>query len=259
MDEYHYVRDFGKKLKLLYDTFEQVKFIVTGSSSLELGGGMGPFLVGRVFFFELLPFSFREFLRARDERLTRLHEQKSGLISDFLAGGEVEVGEDVFVGEFQALLQEYLIYGGYPAVVMAEDAETKRMILKGIYDTYLSRDVVEFLKFTDTFKYRSTVRALAASIGGLLNYQELCSTTQSYFKELKRMISILSETYILSLVRPFFTNPRTELRKTPKVSRSLRSFIESYSPKRALVVTRDTWDRVEVGETEVLFAPACYL
>jgi len=340
MDEYHYVRDFGKKLKLLYDTFEQVKFIVTGSSSLELGGGMGPFLVGRVFFFELLPFSFREFLRARDERLTRIHEQKSGLISDFLAGGEVEVGEDVFVGEFQAPLQEYLIYGGYPAVVMAEDAETKRMILKGIYDTYLSRDVVEFLKFTDTFKYRSAVRALAASIGGLLNYQELCSTTQSYFKELKRMISILSETYILSLVRPFFTNPRTELRKTPKVyffdlglrnyvinnfnpmearpdsgpmvenfvmlelmrmfpdeplnywrtiakaevdfvirvggapvpvevkyrrlekpkvSRSLRSFIESYSPKRALVVTRDTWDRVEVGETEVLFAPACYL
>ena len=70
---------------------------------------------------------------------------------------------------------------------------------------------MEFLKFTDTFKYRSTVRALAASIGGLLNYQELCSTTQSYFKELKRMISILSETYILSLVRPFFTNPRLHL------------------------------------------------
>ena len=43
MDEYHYVRDFGKKLKLLYDTFEQVKFIVTGSSSLELEEGRDPF------------------------------------------------------------------------------------------------------------------------------------------------------------------------------------------------------------------------
>ena len=64
MDEYHYVKNPGKNLKLLYDTFERAKFIVTGSSSLELSGAMAKFLVGRVFFFELFPFSFHEFLVA---------------------------------------------------------------------------------------------------------------------------------------------------------------------------------------------------
>ena len=63
MDEYHYVKEPGKKLKLLYDTFENAKFIVTGNSSLELSGAMARFLVGRVFFFELFPFSFWELLR----------------------------------------------------------------------------------------------------------------------------------------------------------------------------------------------------
>ena len=58
IDEYHYASDPGKSLKLLYDTFENVKFIVTGSSSLELGGAMARFLVGRVFFFEILLFRF---------------------------------------------------------------------------------------------------------------------------------------------------------------------------------------------------------
>jgi predicted AAA+ superfamily ATPase len=217
MDEYHYVSEPGRKLKLLYDTFENVKFIVTGSSSLELSGGMGRFLVGRVFFFELLPFSFHEFLLARDERLARIQEQKNRLLRQFLGGEEVEVGEEIFASEFERSLEEYLIYGGYPAVVTTRDVETKRMILKGIYDTYVSKDVVGFLRFADAFKYRNAVRALAASVGGLLNYQELCSTVQSYFKEIKRIVSILCETYILLLVKPFSCNPRTELRKMPKV------------------------------------------
>jgi predicted AAA+ superfamily ATPase len=217
MDEYHYVSEPGRKLKLLYDTFENVKFIVTGSSSLELSGGMGRFLAGRVFFFELLPFSFHEFLLAKDERLARIQEQKNRLLRQFLGGEEVEVGEEIFASEFERSLEEYLTYGGYPAVVTARDVETRKMILKGIYDTYVSKDVVGFLRFADAFKYRNTVRALAASLGGLLNYQELCSTVQSYFKEIKRIVSILSETYILLLVKPFSRNPRTELRKMPKV------------------------------------------
>jgi predicted AAA+ superfamily ATPase len=340
MDEYHYVKEPGKKLKLLYDTFENAKFIVTGSSSLELSGGMGRFLAGRVFFFELLPFSFHEFLLARDERLARIQEQKNQLVRQFLTGQEAELGEEIFAREFGRLLEEYLVYGGYPAVVMAGDAETKQTILKGIYDTYISKDVVEFLKFTDAFKYRNAVRALAASLGGLLNYQELCSTVQGYFKETKRIVSVLSETYILLLARPFFRNPRTELRKMPKiyfydlglrnylinnfnplhlrtdtgallenfvllelvrlfppesirywrtigkaevdfvlevgeevlpievkyrpmerpkVSRGLRSFITTYKPRRALVVTRDFVGRQLVDGTQILFVPAYHL
>jgi len=51
----------------------------------------------------------------------------------------------------------------------------------------------------------------------LINYNELGSTCQSYYKEVKRMISILSETYIIKLIQPFYRNPITELKKNPKV------------------------------------------
>jgi len=235
MDEYHYVREAGRKLKLLYDTFEQAKFVVTGSSSLELGGGRGKFLVGRAFFFELLPFSFHEFLMARDERLARLQFQKNEILKKFLKGDEVELEEEEpFCKEFEPLLHEYMRYGGYPAVVLSKEEETKRMVLKGIYDTYVSRDVIEFLRFADAFKYRDCVRALSASLGGILNYHELASTVGSYFREVKRIVSILSETYIITLLRPFYRNPRTELRKAPKVyffDPGLRNYIiNNFSP-----------------------------
>jgi len=59
------VKNCGKNLKLPYDTFEKAKFIIDGGSSLELCGVMAKFLVGRVFFFKLFPFSFHEFLDAK--------------------------------------------------------------------------------------------------------------------------------------------------------------------------------------------------
>jgi predicted AAA+ superfamily ATPase len=217
MDEYHYVKDPGKKLKLLCDTFENVKFIVTGSSSLELSGAMAQFLVGRVFFFELFPFSFHEFLVAKDLRLAKIYEEKNRKVKEFLLSGKAEVEQDIFIKEFMPFFNQYVIFGGYPAVIKAEDFETKRMILKNIYDTYISKDVIEFLKVTDALKYRHVVRALAVLTGNLINYNEICSTCQTYYKELKRIISILSETYVISLIQPFFKNPITELRKVPKV------------------------------------------
>lgn len=294
----------------------------------------------KLLMFELLPFSFHEFLVAKDERLARIYDEKHELIDNFLRGESIEFKEDIFIEELQPLLHEYLTYGGYPAVIKAEDPETKRMILKNIYDTYVSKDVIEFLKFTDSFKYRATVRALAASVGGLINYRELGSTVQSYYKELKRMISILEETYVITLVTPFFKNPRTELKKTPKlyfhdlglrnhilnnynpidkrpdaghmienfallnlmqafpenqvnfwrtiakaevdfvlglgeelvpievkyqrfnqpkISRSTRSFINTYKPDRALIATRDFWTKEKINGTKVLFTPICYL
>jgi len=217
MDEYHYVKDPGKKLKLLYDTFENVKFIVTGSSSLELSGAMARFLVGRIFFFELFPFSFHESLAAKDARLAKIYGEKNIEIKEFIVGGKARIDKDIFLKEFVPFFEQYTIFGGYPAVIKAEDIETKRMVLKNIYDTYISKDVVEFLKVTDALKYRHVVRALSVLIGNLINYNEICSTCQTYYKELKRIISILSETYIISLIQPFFRNPITELKKVPKV------------------------------------------
>jgi predicted AAA+ superfamily ATPase len=234
MDEYHYVKDSGKKLKLLYDTFENSKFIVTGSSSLELAGAMAKFLVGRVFFFELFPFSFHEFLAAKNLRLAKIYEEKNKMIKEFLSSGKAEVEKDIFLKEFAPFFSQYVIFGGYPAVIKSDDSETKRMILKNIYDTYVSKDVVEFLKVTDAMKYRHVVRVLAVLIGNLINYSEVGSTSQTYYKELKRMISILTETYIISLLKPFYRNPITELRKVPKVyffDLGLRNYIiDNFNP-----------------------------
>jgi predicted AAA+ superfamily ATPase len=96
---------------------------------------MAKFLVGRVFFFELFPFNFHEFLVTKNPRLANIYLAKNTQIKEFLLKGTPPTIEttDIFYREFTPLLNEFLMFGGYPAVVTAPDAETKRIILKNIY------------------------------------------------------------------------------------------------------------------------------
>ena len=231
IDEFQYLQQGGQRLKLLYDLFDNIKFIITGSSSLELTDQTGKFLVGRLFSFYLFPLSFAEFLKVRDQRLFRVYQEKHSLVWDFITKNRgFPVKKDIFVKDLDRYFQEYVIWGGYPEVVKTKDLETKRMILKNIYDTYITKDIVELLKITDTFRFRNLLGHLANQIGNLVNYNNLALDTQSYFQEVKRQLSILNETYLISTLRPFFTNKATELKKNPKiyfVDTGLRNYLIS--------------------------------
>ena len=47
--------------------------------------------------------------------------------------------------------------------------------------------------------------------------------------------------------------------KAPKLSRGFLSFIETFRPKRAAVLTANYWALIRKGATEILFAPVYYL
>jgi len=219
IDEFHYLKNGGQILKFLYDTVENVKFIITGSSSLELTGKTAKFLVGRVFSFHLWQLSFSEFVKIKSPQLDNTRREKSDLVRNFILEGEnfPLPEKDIFENDFKKLFEEYAIWGGYPEMAKTGDNETKRIILKNIYDTYVTRDIIELLKISDYSKFKTLVALLSARTGNLVNYNNLVRDTQSYFKETKRYLSILEETYIISLLKSFFTNKASELKKNPKI------------------------------------------
>jgi len=230
IDEFQYLPEGGQKLKLLYDLFENVKFIITGSSSLELTGRTSKFLVGRMFSFYLYPLSFGEFIRIKSNQLNNVYQERANLLREFISRGRdfLPPMDDIFVSDFKRYFEEYALFGGYPEVAKTENLETKRMILKNIHETYITRDIIELLRITDTARLRSLVGLLANQTGNLINYNSLATDTQSYFNQVKQYLSILEETFIISLLRPFFSNKATEIKKNPKVyfmDTGLRNYI----------------------------------
>ncbi len=219
IDEAHYCKDIGQKLKLLYDSFKNIKFIITGSSSLEITSETARFLVGRLFSFELMPFNFHEFLNARDKRLARVFLEKHKQVKEFMfEGKDLEIpSTDIFTGDLLRCWEDFMMFGGDPEVVKTENREEKKIILKNIFNTYIERDIVSFLQITDTIKFRKLTTLLSSQTGHLISYEKLATSSQSYFKEITRLLDILQQTYVIRLLRPFHRNMVTELRKNPKI------------------------------------------
>ena len=214
IDEFQYAADGGQKLKYLFDT-TNIKFIVTGSSSLELKSQTGKYMVGRMFDFELLPFSFREYLTAEDPELFNLLEKKfspSALLDfDASKGFGKEINRRI-----SSQLEKYAVYGGYPAVVTAATPAEKEKILESIANNYLLKEIKGLLNLETEDELNRLQKFLAAQIGNLIRYQELSTVSRLTHKKLIEHLYILEKTYIIKLISPFFTNKRTELTKNPK-------------------------------------------
>lgn len=240
LDEFQYVKDGGSKLKLLYDNYKNIKFLITGSSSLELTGKTIKYLVGRVFLFDLYQFDFEEYLNTKEYNILNYYREKSKLIHDFLyAGREVEDKNCgvIFESELEKYFEEFCIYGGYPEVAISDNAEEKRTILENIFNTYIGKDIVDLLRLKDDLAVKNIILLCANQIGNVLEYSSLMSDSGTYFKKLKNYLAILEETYIICRLKPFFTNITSEVKKNPKVffiDNGLRnSVVNNFNPLNA--------------------------
>lgn len=208
IDEAQRLENPGLFLKYIYDLALNFKLIITGSSSLELKSKILETLTGRKIVFHLFPFSFHEFLKTRP----------------FFSGLKVPktwkklVSQDkIYSLSLQECLEEYIIYGGYPRVVLEKDLLKKRELLWEIYSSYVQKDVVNFLKIELPEKFNNLVECLASQIGILVNLNELTNTLGINRLTTEKYISILKNTFILSLIKPFYKNVRSEISKMPKV------------------------------------------
>jgi uncharacterized protein len=226
VDEFQYAKDGGQKLKYLCDTTD-VKFIVTGSSSLDLTFQTGKYMVGRMFDFEILPFSFREYLLAIDVELHDLINSRTQSFS--LESFKISQGFGNEINKRLAKkLEDYVVFGGYPAVVLSKTEIEKRKTLEGIVDKFLLKDIRSLLKLATEDELVKLQKFLAAQIGNLIKYEELSVASGLAYKELLKHLSILEKTYVVELIKPFFTNKRTELVKNPKnyfIDLGLRNYV----------------------------------
>ncbi|MBW2040113.1 MAG: ATP-binding protein, partial [Deltaproteobacteria bacterium] len=212
IDEFQYAEEGGRLLKYLYDHYPTAKFIISGSSGLDLTVKAVRYLVGRIFAFELFPFNFTEFLSFKEPNLYEGFYK--GWIEDI---GNCEEISQPLHKRLMSLWEEFSIWGGYPRVVLSDSDEEKKEVLKGIINTYLLKDIRGFFRLATERHLQRLMKALALQIGNLVHYNELSQASDLPYKALKEHLSILEQTYILRFAVPYYTNKRLEVVKNPKV------------------------------------------
>lgn len=209
IDEIQYLADPTNFLKYNFDLHnEQVKIICTGSSAFYIDRSFKDSLAGRKLIFNLFTLSFDEFLyfktgdRQLNYELVELQKRAEYLSPKLFA--------------IKQLLDEYLTFGGYPAVVLADNQERKKSLLAELSQAFLRRDVLES-NVRDEEKFFMLTRLLSAQTGGLVNINQLANTLQLSVTAVENYILVLRKTFHIHLLRPFYSNLKKELTKMPKV------------------------------------------
>ena len=186
IDEAQKIPNIGVAIKMMVDQIHGIRVIATGSSSFELAGQLGEPLTGRKTDLFLYPVSQLELMN---------HFNRF---------------------ELKQNLQDYLLYGSYPAVVTTDGRSAKQRLLSEITGSYLFRDILSFERIKSPQLLLDLLRLLAFQIGSEVSVNELSKKLSIDNKTVKRYLDLLEKSFILFKLRGYSGNLRKEITKQSK-------------------------------------------
>lgn len=186
IDEAQYIPSIGRVIKRMVDNNEtRCHIFVTGSSSLDLAGGVMESAAGRINTYSLWPFSLEE-----------LAQNSSWL--------EVKRG-----------LNERMIYGCYPTVI--NEPQYAREYLRDFVNSVLYKDLFNLAEMRKPTDLRKLVRYLAYNVGSEIKYATVSSELGISSKTIERYVDLLESCFIVKVVPSFSRNPQSEIKLGKKI------------------------------------------
>ncbi len=198
IDEIQEIPDWQKTLKRIYDiNGEKKKIFISGSNASLLKEELSYLLTGRFAYFELYPFSFREFINKHSIAIKNendLIKQKNNLIRLFM---------------------EYLSFGGFPEVVLENDEKRKEELLRFYFDSVLFRDVIKRKNIRNTEKMARLTEYYLQNISSYNNFMKIGKLIGLTTDSIKEYTKYLEEAYLIFVTNIFsyslkkqFINPK---------------------------------------------------
>jgi len=186
IDEAQQVPDIGMGLKILVDHVPNLRVIATGSSSFDLAGAVGEPLTGRKKTIILFPVSQME-LRRRFNSY-----------------------------DLRRRLDDYLIFGSYPEVVLREAKKEKIELLEELAGSYLLKDVLALERIRSSRTLLDLLKLIAFQVGNQVSLNELATQVKLDVKTVGRYLDILEKAFVIIRVGGFSRNMRNEVTSKAK-------------------------------------------
>ena len=186
IDEAQHIPLIGLILKLIVDTIDGIKIIVTGSSVFDLNNNLGEPLVGRKNTIYLFPLAQMDF--SKNENFKQTTEN----------------------------LEQRLLFGGYPELEQYPDWNEKKEYLFEIINSYLLKDILVFEGIKHSDKIYDLLRLIAYQLGKEISLQELANQLQMSKNTVANYLDLLSKVFIIFKVEGFSRNLRKEIVKSSR-------------------------------------------
>ena len=186
IDEAQNIPGIGLGLKILIDQFPDLKIIATGSSSFDLENQTGEPLTGRKKVIILFPFSQLE-LNIQHNRF-----------------------------EIRQLLDQFLIFGSYPEVYMADSNKERIEMLQELVNSYLLKDIMGLERLRNPKQLTNLLKLLAFQVGQEVSIHELSKTVGLNVRTVERYLVLLEKGFVIFRLGSYSRNLRTEVTKKSK-------------------------------------------
>ncbi|MEI7579571.1 MAG: ATP-binding protein [bacterium] len=184
IDEAQKSKLIGDTLKIIVDNFPEKKILISGSSSLDLAYSLGEPLTGRKRTVKMYPFSIRE------------------------------VSQNQF--EITERLEELMIYGSYPRVILAQSNIEKENEIFELIESYLYKDILEFENIKNSSKIRDILKVLSFQIGSEVSLSEIAGNVGLSVHTVSKYIELLEKVFVIFKLPGFSRNLRKEVTKNNK-------------------------------------------
>lgn len=219
LDEVQKEPQLIESIKATYDMFDDVRYVLLGSSQLLLLEKVRESLAGRCVIYELYPLTLPELatsdwndkiILSEWQKLLNNNFDATMLLPSFLMDKRQSVKT--------ASWQHYLKYGAYPALVDDEmDDEGKYIWLKNYVNTYLERDIRDLASFRDLDPFIKLQRAVAIYTGGVFNASNFARDLGVNSKTVQRYLEYLRLSYQVIILPAWERNASKRLIKAPKI------------------------------------------
>ena len=204
IDEAQEIENIGKKLKLMVDTIDGLKVLITGSSAFEINNQVGEPLVGRSTVLNLYPVAQMEYAKSES-----IIETKSNL-------------------------EERLIFGCYPELSKLPNQADKINYLKEIVNNHLLRDILAFEGIKKRDKIIALLQMIAFRTGSEISLESIGRDLQISKNTVEKYLDLFSKVFIIYSVSGFSRNRDNEITKMKKwyfIDNGIRNaIINSFNP-----------------------------
>lgn len=210
LDEIQKIPFWQDILKRYYDTREDIKFIVSGSASLNIKKSTES-LAGRIYDFYVPILSFREFLE-----LNALPIQKGNLTyQDIKILYEQNLHKKPQIFD---LLEKYIQRGAFPEIAREDDQEIiYSYIRNSVTNNLIYEDIPSVFKIARKDILYSMLEYCARETSNLLEINNLAELLKINYRTSKTYLFYLEQSFVFSLI---YNNSRSftkQLRKNKKI------------------------------------------
>lgn len=224
IDEIHFIKNWQNYLKICFDRKYNIKFIVTGSSSLHLFKDANESLLGRIENIYVLPLTFHQFLNFHRTYVTK---QKDIILPKFdLDNPDISFRnlEKIYYDEdlkitIQKILNEYILVGGYPEYFEDRDIDIwQRRLADDIITRGIYKDILTMYNIKSPEILEKLLYYIAANNSQTFSYTGMTGNFSIDTVTLISYVGYLKQAFLINILENYSTNIGKVIRSNKKLS-----------------------------------------